>query len=184
MIQPGFSVMMQKKDEILIRRVGLYKLFIPLKEPFIISLGTILNAENLLVVIHTDQGITGYGECSPFMSINGESVDTCFVVGQYFGKLFKGKNALAIEDRIAEMDKLIYGNSSIKSAFDMALYDIAAQHAGVPLYQFLGGENNKQIITDYTVSIGDPEKMAEDAKKIKEARLSGYKSKIGKAWSH
>ena len=54
------------------------------------------------------------------MSINGESVDTCFVVGQYFGKLFKGKNALAIEDRIAEMDKLIYGNSSIKSAFDMA----------------------------------------------------------------
>ena len=122
--------MMQKKDEILIQRVGLYKLFIPLKDPFIVSLGTILNAENLLVVIHTDQGITGYGECSPFMSINGESMDTCFVVGQYFAKLFIGKDAIAISDRIADMDQLIYGNNSIKSAFDMALYDIASQNAG------------------------------------------------------
>ena len=32
------------------------------------------------------------------------------------------------------MDKTIYANYSIKSAFDIALHDIAAQHAGVPLY--------------------------------------------------
>ena len=41
------------------------------------------------------------------------------------------------------MDKTIYGNSSIKSAFDIALHDIAAQHAGLPLYKFLGGERTK-----------------------------------------
>lgn len=166
--------------ELKISQVELYKLFIPLKEPFVISLGPIPNAENVLVVIHTEQGITGFGECSPFMSINGESMDTCFIVGQYFAKLFKGKNALAIEDRICDMDKLIYGNSSIKSAFDMALYDIASQHAGVPLYKFLGGSNNKTIITDYTVSIGDPEKMAADAVKIKEEGYPAIKIKLGK----
>ena len=166
--------------ELKITQVELYKLFIPLKEPFVISLGPITNAENVLVVIHTEQGITGFGECSPFMSINGESMDTCFIVGQYFAKLFKGKNALAIEGRIADMDKLIYGNSSIKSAFDMALYDIASQHAGVPLYKFLGGSNNKTIITDYTVSIGDPEKMAADAMKIKEEGYPAIKIKLGK----
>src|SRR5690606_25066912 len=114
---------------------------IPLKEPFVISLGPIYNAENLVVIIRTKEGITGFGECSPFMSINGESMDTCFVVGQYFGKLMKGKNALDIAARIADMDQLIYGNSSIKSAFDIALYDIAAQHAGLPLYKFLGGDD-------------------------------------------
>jgi L-Ala-D/L-Glu epimerase len=162
-----------------IQQVELYKLFIPLKEPFVISLGPIYNAENLLVVIRTREGITGYGECSPFMSINGESVDTCFVVGQYFAKLLKGKNALAIEDCIVAMDKLIYGNTSIKSAFDMALYDMASQHAGVPLYQFLGGKNNKTIITDYTVSIGDPQKMAADALKIKEEGYPAIKVKLG-----
>ena len=167
-------------DQLKISQVELYKLFIPLKEPFVISLGPIPNAENVLVVIRTEQGITGFGECSPFMSINGESMDTCFIVGQYFAKIFKGKNALSIEECITDMDKLIYGNSSIKSAFDMALYDIAAQHAGVPLYKFLGGSNNKTIITDYTVSIGDPEKMAADAVKIKEEGYPAIKIKLGK----
>jgi L-alanine-DL-glutamate epimerase-like enolase superfamily enzyme len=163
-----------------ITRVVLYKLFIPLKEPFIISLGPIYNAENVVVQIQTKEGITGFGECSPFMSINGESMDTCFIVGQYFAKLLQGKNALAIEERLADMDKLIYGNSSIKSAFDMALYDIASQHAGLPLYKFLGGENNKTIITDYTVSIGEPAKMAADAVKIKEQGYPAIKVKLGK----
>ena len=168
------------QDELKIRQIELYKLFIPLKEPFIISLGPILNAENVLVIIKTEQGLTGYGECSPFMSINGESMDTCFVVGQYFARLFKGKNALAIDERIEEMDRLIYGNASIKSAFDMALYDIASQHAALPLYKYLGGDNSKTIITDYTVSIGDPIKMAMDAVKIKEEGYPAIKIKLGK----
>lgn len=167
-------------EEIRISQVELYKIFIPLKEPFVISLGPIPNAENVLVIIRTDQGITGFGECSPFMSINGESMDTCFAVGQYFAKLFKGKNALAIEDRVNDMDRLIYGNSSIKSAFDMALYDIISQHAGLPLYKYLGGDMNKTIITDYTVSIGDPVKMAEDALNIKKQGYPAIKIKLGR----
>jgi L-Ala-D/L-Glu epimerase len=167
-------------NELIIQQVELYKLFIPLKEPFIISLGPIHHAANLIVVIRTKGGITGFGECSPFMSINGESMDTCFVVGQYFAQLLKEKNALAIADRIADMDQLIYGNSSIKSAVDMALYDIAAQHAGVPLYKFLGGDNTKLITTDYTVSIGEPEKMAADAVRIKAEGYPAIKVKLGK----
>jgi len=167
------------QQNLTIHRVELYKLFIPLIEPFITSLGREDNAVNVLVKIITREGLNGFGECSPYMPINGESTDTCFITGQYFAQLFKGKNALAIEERVADMDKLIYGNSSIKSAFDMALYDIAAQNAGVPLYQFLGGKNNKIIITDYTVSIGDPEKMAADAFKIKAEGYPAIKVKLG-----
>lgn len=167
-------------SQLTIQQVELYKLFIPLKEPFIISLGPIHHAANVVVVIRTREGITGFGECSPFMSINGESMDTCFIVGQYFAKLFKGRNALAIPERVADMDQLIYGNTSIKSAFDMALYDIAAQYAQRPLYEFLGGRNDKIITTDYTVSIGEPSKMAADALKIKEEGYPAIKVKLGK----
>ena len=167
-------------ESLRIRQVELYKLFIPLKEPFIISLGPIPNAENVLVIIRTEEGITGYGECSPFMSINGESMDTCFVVGQYFAKLFKGKSALDIQQRVEDMDRLIYGNNSIKSAFDMALYDIASQNAGVPLYKFLGGDISKAIVTDYTVSIGEPGKMGADALKIMQQGYLAIKIKLGK----
>jgi L-alanine-DL-glutamate epimerase-like enolase superfamily enzyme len=168
------------EKELIITQVELYKLFVPLKEPFVISLGPIPNAENVVVILRTSEGITGFGECSPFMSINGESMETCFVVGQYFARLFKGKNALNISGRVEDMDRLIYGNHSIKSAFDMALYDIASQHAGIPLYQFLGGDNSKTIVTDYTVSIGEPAQMAADALKIKNEGYPAIKIKLGR----
>ena len=66
--------------ELTIREIELHKLLIPLKEPFVISLGPIYNAENVIVIIRTEEGLTGYGECSPFMSISGESIDTCFAI--------------------------------------------------------------------------------------------------------
>jgi L-alanine-DL-glutamate epimerase-like enolase superfamily enzyme len=167
-------------NKLTIRQVELFKLSIPLIEPFVTSLGKDESAENVLVRIHTEEGVIGYGECSPYMPINGESQDTCFTVGQYFARAFKGMNALKIEKCVDMMDKIIYGNTSIKSAFDMALYDLASQHAGLPLYLFLGGEKNKTVITDYTVSIGEPDKMAADAVKIKEKGFPAIKVKLGK----
>src|ERR1043165_6391982 len=122
-----------------IQSVELYKLFIPLKEPFVISLGPIEKVQNIVVIIRTQDGCAGYGECSPYMTINGESIDTCFIVGQYLATVLKGKDALDIAGCIEAMDKTIYGNASIKSAFDIALHDIAAQQAGIPIYQLLGG---------------------------------------------
>jgi L-alanine-DL-glutamate epimerase-like enolase superfamily enzyme len=162
-----------------IQAVELYKLFIPLKEPFVISLGPIYNVQNLVVIIRTADGCAGYGECSPYMTINGESIDTCFIVGQYFAKVLQGKNALDSWGCVEAMDKTIYANSSIKSAFDMALHDIAAQHSGVPLYQFLGGAKNKTLETDMTVSIGDPEKMKADAIRYRQEGFPAIKVKVG-----
>ncbi|MEO8770683.1 MAG: dipeptide epimerase [Ferruginibacter sp.] len=166
---------------IAIKQIEIYSSPIKLKETFITSLGPLDYAENVVVVIRTNNSITGFGECSPFMTINGESIDTCFIVAQYLAKILIGKNALDIEACSLAMDKIIYGNSSIKSAFDIALYDIAAQNAALPLYAFLGGKNNKTIITDYTVSIGAPTKMANDAIKIKNNGFQFIKVKLGES---
>lgn len=164
-----------------IKSIEIYKSPIGLKEPFKISLGILTHAQNVIVKIITNTGLTGFGECSPFMMINGESMDTCFIVAQYLAGTLTGKNPLEIEACTIAMDGVIYGNSSIKSAFDMALYDIAAQHAGLPLYAFLGGSKTKAIITDYTVSIDEPQKMAEDARKIKADGFQVIKVKLGQA---
>lgn len=166
-------------NEEIIRKIEIFQLPVKLKQPFIISLGAFHYAENVIVKISTHNGITGFGECSPFMSIHGESMETCFVVAGYLAKGLIGKNALDIEACIDLMDKTIYGNSSIKSAFDIALHDIASQQALQPLYAFLGGKNDKDLKTDYTVSIGDAGKMAEDAVKIKEKNFSFIKVKLG-----
>lgn len=162
-----------------ITQIEVYKSPIKLKEPFVISLGPLEYAENVVVVIRCNTGLTGFGECSPFMTINGESMDTCFVVAQYLAKVLIDKNPLDIASCSALMDSIIYGNSSIKSAFDIALYDIASQHAELPLYTFLGGKNNKTLITDYTVSLGPKDKMVQDAIKIVDRGFQFVKVKLG-----
>jgi L-alanine-DL-glutamate epimerase-like enolase superfamily enzyme len=67
----------------------------------------------------------------------------------------------------------------MKSAFDMALFDLLALRANMPLYQFLGGSNNREIRTDMTISIGDPEKMSRDAAEFKKAGFPAIKVKLG-----
>jgi L-Ala-D/L-Glu epimerase len=163
----------------LITSVEIYKLLIPLKEPFVISLGPINDVQNVVVIIRTADGSAGVGECSPYMTINGESIDTCFIVGQYFAKILKGRSAFDIEGAVNALDKCIYANSSIKSAFDIALYDIAAQHAGQPIYEYLGGAKNKKLETDMTVSIGTPAKMKADAIRFQQQGFPAIKVKLG-----
>lgn len=162
-----------------ITRIEVYKFPVKLKKPFVISLGAFEYAENVIVVMRTSKGLTGFGECSPFMPINGESMETAYLVASYLGRALIGKNPLDIETCSAIMDRVIYGNSSIKSAFDIALYDLTSQHAGLPLYAFLGGKNNKTLLTDYTVSLGDPEQMSTDAQEIKDRRFQVIKVKLG-----
>src|SRR6185295_2169960 len=95
----------------IISSIEVYKLLIPLKEPFVISLGPINNAENVIVIIKTKDGYTGSGECSPYPTINGESVDTCFSVAKYLAKALTGVDALKLQVCSEIMDKTIYGNS-------------------------------------------------------------------------
>ncbi|HMG69407.1 MAG TPA: hypothetical protein VK588_17035, partial [Chitinophagaceae bacterium] len=143
-----------------IEQIEIFQLKIKLIKPFIISLGPLEYAENIIVVIKTDQGIIGFGECSPFMTINGESIDTCFIVGKYLATGLLGKNPLLHEECSLIMDNIIYGNTSIKSAFDIAMYDIAAQNSELPLYKYLNGRTKRQkLVTDYTVSLDEPNIM-------------------------
>lgn len=163
-----------------VSKIEVFKSPIKLKKPFVISLGEMHYADNIIVKIHTDTGLVGLGECSPFLPINGESMETCFIVGQYLGKVLKGQNPLDLEQCVALMDRTIYGNTSIKSAFDVALYDIASQNAELPLYKFLGAVKKRSLKTDYTVSIGEANQMAADALEIKERGFEIIKVKLGK----
>jgi len=148
-------------------------------EPFTIATGTMTHAQNVFIRVHTDAGFYGVGECSAFPMIVGETQDTCLVMAREFAKLWKGKDVLNIEDRLQELNSFTAGNTTIKSAFDMALYDIAAKNAGLPLYQFWGGKR-KQVETDITIGIAAPEVMAERAIAFKQLGAGILKVKLGK----
>ena len=160
-------------------RIELHPLRIPLKQPFITSLGALHAVESVVVNVKTSDGLIGWGECNPFWTINGETVETCLAVGKHLAKALIAHDALDIEGAHTVMDRLIFGNNSIKSAFDIALHDIAAQCAKLPLYAFLGGRKEKELVTDYTVSIASPEKMAVDAVEIVRSGFTVIKVKLG-----
>lgn len=162
-----------------IARIDIYKLNIPLHEPFVISLETITHAENILVRIVAEDGTEGYGECSPYRRIAGETQESAAAVAPFLGKTLLGRDALAVQAAVRAMDQAIAGNRCVKSAFDLALYDLAARLLGVPLYQYLGGENKKALRTDMTVSMLAPDAMAAAALRFKAAGFDAIKLKLG-----
>jgi L-alanine-DL-glutamate epimerase-like enolase superfamily enzyme len=161
-----------------ITHTEIYRFSIPM-EPFVIATGTMHFAQNVLVRIFTDKGIHGIGECSAFPMIVGETQETCLAMAKDFAKIWKGKNPLEIPERMQDLLAYADHNATIKSAFDMALFDISAKHARQPLYKFLGG-TERVIETDMTIGIDTPEGMAKTALKYQENGCRVIKIKLGK----
>jgi L-alanine-DL-glutamate epimerase-like enolase superfamily enzyme len=161
-----------------ILQTSIYKLSIPM-HPFRIATGTLYQTQNLFIRVETDAGLTGVGECSAFPMIAGETQATCFEMAKDFARIWKGKEVLDIEGRLKEMDDFTAFNATAKSAFDMALYDLAAQHEGLPLYKYLKG-NKKPLETDLTIGIGDPDVMAAKATEFKNMGVRIIKIKLGR----
>ncbi len=147
--------------------------------PFTIATGTMDYAQNIFIRVHTDADFYGVGECSAFPMIVGETQATCFEMAKDFAAIWKGKDALQIELRMIELHNFTAFNATIKSAFDMALFDIAAKHAQLPLYRFMGG-SKKEIETDLTIGIDSPIAMAQKANEYKTNGVRMIKIKLGK----
>lgn len=161
-----------------ITHTEIYRFSIPM-EPFVIATGTMHFAQNVLIRIHTDAGIHGVGECSAFPMIVGETQETCLAMAKDFAQILIGKDPLDIPERMNDLLGYAAHNGTIKSAFDMALFDIAAKHADLPLYRFLGGQK-RSVETDMTIGIDSPENMALSALKYQQQGCRILKIKLGK----
>lgn len=161
-----------------ITQTEIYKLTIPM-EPFVIATEVSYYTQNIFIRIHTDEGITGMGECSAFPMLVGETQNTCFEVAKDFARICIHKDPLDLEARMHDLHQYIAFNSTIKSAWDMALHDIAAKKAGVPLYAYLNG-HIKPIQTDLTIGIDTPQAMSEKAIAFVADGVKIIKVKLGK----
>ena len=156
----------------------IFQLALPM-QPFIIATEVSTVAQNTFIRIHTTDGQIGMGECSAFPMLVGETQATCYAVAQDFARILKGRDPADIQARMNEFHAHIAFNSTIKSAFDMALHDLAAKAAGLPLYRFLGGKR-KPIETDLTMGIADPDAMGVTARDFVKKGVKTIKIKLGK----
>ena len=156
---------------------------IPLNTTFSTSLGSRSITRNIFVKIESNDGLVGWGECCPYPLINGESPETAMIIGKMIAQNLMGADPTDLEGIMTIMDTSIYGNTSIKSAMDIACHDLKAKSLNMPVYKMLGGSLEKDIITDFTVSIGTPEQMATKALEAKNAGYKTLKIKLGKTGS-
>ncbi len=170
----------------IIKDIEIYALNIPLLQPTHIAIGVTTAAENVALKITSDTGLSGWGEASPCPEITGDSQATNLQTAQVLAQLIKGKDPLAIAARMAEINAYTVAEPSIRAAFDMALYDLAAKAADMPLYQFLGGERlgetrQKHFRTDMTIYLQDSvEATLQCARTILAQGFDAIKMKVGR----
>lgn len=152
---------------------------IPLTKPFKTALRTVTTAYSVYVTITTSDGTVGYGEAPPTHVITGESMDSIrYAINEIIAPQLIGMSILQSEQLFQKLNTVLVKNTSAKAAVDMAVHDILAKYAGVPLYQFLGGYRDI-LETDFTVSVNHSSEMADDAERYTKDGFNILKVKVG-----
>jgi len=166
------------KKKLKITSIDIFKSDIPLKEPFRIAIMEIANAQSVFLKINTNEGLYGLGEANPTWGITGETQSINLAGAVELAKLLLDKDPLNVEERMREIDRFLIHNSTLRSAFDMALYDLLGKVAELPLYAVIGG-GKRSFWTDNTIGLAEPENMAEKAVDFKNQGFKAIKVKLG-----
>ena len=147
-------------------------------EPFPIALGVMTRLDNAFVRIVLENGIEGYGEAAPIMTISGENQQTIigtlnscrdFIVGQDINNY----RAIAYTLRSA-----FWAQSAARCAIEMALLDAYTKTLNIPFFRFLGGTETR-IETDYTISIIPAQEAKKQAAELAAEGYRTIKTKVG-----
>lgn len=132
----------------------------PVAGQFVIARGAKTHVD-VLVVAASDGTHTGMGEGTAIY-YHGESAESC--LAQVEGVISALAGLDAREARIAAQTLLLPG--AARNALDCALWDLEARAAELPLWQLAGlAHVPRPLQTAFTISLGPPATMQEDAAK-------------------
>ena len=142
-----------------------------------------------LVEIETDEGITGWGECFGPGNI---ALANKYIVEKVIQPLIIGEDPINKEHIWHKVYNLLRDSGQkgmpiqALSGIDIALWDILAKKAKLPLYQLLGGKTNNKIpVYGYGMMLQKKsveelcELFKKEANQIKEKNFKAMKMKVG-----
>lgn len=136
-----------------IRRCEVWKLRLDLEEPFTIAYSTVDHTFNWFLRIDTDSGISGFG-CSAYdEEVTGENEDTIgTALNNTVIPLLQGRDLDFVGRIFDDLHRELSSQPTAAASVDMALMDILARGAGLPLYRMLGAFRDS-IPTSVTIGI-------------------------------
>ena len=165
-----------------ITSIRLERLAVPLKHPYHLSqeYGIFSLATPVLVIMETDEGMTGIGECDPWPLFTGDSAESVMtVLEHHLAPMLIGADPTNINELHRRMDAAIRNQHLAKSALDMAAYDIWGKWSGMPVHQLLGGKRRDTIRCMWSIGGSTPEESAAEVLEAKALGYDGCMIKIG-----
>lgn len=164
-----------------ITKISIYQVNLPMKEgSYSWSTQTFSAFDSTVVIVETDSGLTGVGETCPL----GPSYLPAYAEGARTG-LTKiapdliGHNPLALECINDRMDELLKGHPYVKSAIDMACWDILGKYTGLPVYELLGGMRQEKVKLFKVISRQDVDSMAIKIREYQDQGFFQFQMKVG-----
>ena len=158
-----------------IRRISVFQVDLPLKEgSYKWSGGKSVDVfDSTVVRIDTDADIVGHGEVCPL----GPAYLPAYAGGvragiAELGPRLLGENPLELDKLNRLMDAALKGHPYVKSALDMACWDIMGKAAGLPVCTLLGGRYGEDFPLYRAISQESPAVMAD---RVAEYRAEGYR---------
>lgn len=155
-----------------IDQVDLFHIRIPLVAPFETSFGVTTERESIIARVIAD-GIVGWGECVADQDPGYvyETVVTAWHIISDF--LIPRLFAAPIDEprQIPARFAWIRGHQMAKATLESAIWDIAAQQAGMSLHNYIGGVRDRVVVG---VSIGIQPSTAQLIEKVLGFREIGY----------
>ena len=129
--------------------------------------------DSTVVAIDTDAGLTGWGEVCPL----GPAYLPAYAEGARTGIRELGPALLGLDPRELDrvnlaMERTLKGHPYVKSALDMACWDLLGKAAGLPVTTLMGGRYDDSFALYRAISQEGPEAMAD---KVAGYRREGYR---------
>ena len=134
---------------------------------------------NVIVKIHTDEGVTGIGEAACDTTEPVHNVR--HMIDRYMKPLLVGRDPLDWEYLIdlVSWDAPRGATRFTTTGIDLALHDLVAKRFGVPVYNLIGGRRRSRLLASIEVPRNTPEKLVEHSYEYYKQGVRGIKAKIG-----
>jgi L-alanine-DL-glutamate epimerase-like enolase superfamily enzyme len=133
-----------------------------------------------VVRIVTDEGIVGHGEVCPlgpfYLPSYAEGVRTGI---QTIGPDLIGADPTLLGPLNDLMDRTLKGHPYVKSAIDIACWDILGQAAGLPVCELLGGRFGDDFVLYRAISQDTPAGMAANVAGYRDEGYRRFQLKVG-----
>ncbi|HEV3219123.1 MAG TPA: cis-3-hydroxy-L-proline dehydratase [Candidatus Acidoferrales bacterium] len=136
--------------------------------------------DSTIVEILTDSGLAGYGEVCPL----GPAYLPAYAAGARTGiaelaPSLIGADPSQLGPLNEQMDRAMRGHPYVKSAIDMACWDILGKACGQSVATLLGGSFSKDFPLYRAISQESPEEMAASVAKYRAAGYHKFQLKVG-----